>query len=159
MFSFTSKVLIIGINPYVLLPERVLNLLFKQSGKSKGPIPVKGTLNRKPFKQTLVKYQGAWRLYLNTPMRQAAGIDVGDSAKVKIEFDPKPRTVPMHPVLRAALAKNKEAKNAFQKFPPSHQKEILRYVNFLKNEETVKRNVEKVIRQLMGKKTKNLNFL
>ncbi len=57
--SFTAEVLIIGINPYVGIPEDVLSALFEQAGKSKGPIPVRGTLNGKRFVQTLVKYQGA----------------------------------------------------------------------------------------------------
>jgi uncharacterized protein DUF1905 len=69
MERFTAKILKIGINPYVGLPEDVLNTLFRQADKNKGPIPVRGTLDGKRFKQTLVKYQGAWGLYLNTPMR------------------------------------------------------------------------------------------
>ena len=77
--SFSSKIQIIGVNPYVLLPASVLKNLFKEAGKNKGPIPVRGTLNENPFTQTLVKYSGRWRLYLNTPMRKAAGIDEGDN--------------------------------------------------------------------------------
>jgi uncharacterized protein DUF1905 len=69
MERFTAKILKIGINPYVGLPEDVLNTLFRQADKNKGPIPVRGTLDGKRFKQTLVKYQGACGLYLNTPMR------------------------------------------------------------------------------------------
>ena len=126
MESFTAKILKIGINPYVGLPDEVLNTLFKQADKNKGPIPVRGTLDGKRFKQTLVKYQGAWRLYLNTQMRQAAGIDVGDDAKVEIEFDPEPRIVPTHPKFAQALSKNRKAKAAFERLARSRQKEILR---------------------------------
>ncbi len=82
MKTFSAKILKIGINPYVLVPATVLKVLFEQAGKDKGPIPIKGTLNEKPFIQHLVKYSGKWRLYLNTPMRKAAGIDVGDMAIV-----------------------------------------------------------------------------
>lgn len=99
-------------------------------------------------------YQGAWRLYLNTQMRHGASVDVGDIAKVKIEFDPARRVVPMHPVLGRALAKNKVARAA--KLRPSHQKEILRYLHSLKSEESAVRNVEKVIRRLTGKRAKKL---
>ena len=112
MKSFSAKIFKIGINPYMLLPNAVLNDLFRESGKSKGPIPVRGTLNGKPFIQTLVKYRGKWRLYLNTPMRKAAGIDVGDVGVVKIEFDPAERTVSLHPELQKALNQNRiENKN------------------------------------------------
>jgi hypothetical protein len=133
-----------------------LQALFRQAGKSKGPIPVRGTLNGKRFRQTVVKYQGAWRLYLNTEMRREAGVEVGDVARVEIEFDPAPRAAPMHPVLGRALAKNKAARVAFEKLRPSHQKEILRYLNSLKSEKSAARNVEKVIRQLTGKPAKNV---
>jgi len=159
MNSYSAKILKIGVNPYVVVPETVLRALFKASGKTSGPIPVRGTLNGKQFKQTLVKYQGAWRLYFNTSMRRAAGIDVGDVARVKIEFDPEPRTVPMHPMLGRALAVNKEAKAVFELLPPSRQKEILRYLGSLKTEESTQRIVAMVMRQLVGKKTKGLNFV
>ncbi|HLO27815.1 MAG TPA: YdeI/OmpD-associated family protein [Anaerolineales bacterium] len=159
MLSFTAEILIIGINPYVAVPEDVLNDLFRQAGKSTGPIPIRGTLNGKGFKQTLVKYKGAWRLYLNTPMRQNAGIDVGDDATLEIEFDPEPRLVPIHPKLARALSRNKEAKAAFEKLPLSRQKEILRYLNSMKTDESLTRNIEKVIQHLLGEKPKGLSAL
>ena len=86
MKSFSSKIQLIGVNPYVLLPVSVLKHLFEQAGKDKGAIAVKGKLNGKSFIQNLVKYSGKWRLYLNGPMRQAAGIDVGDMANVEIDL-------------------------------------------------------------------------
>jgi hypothetical protein len=156
--SFSAKIPKLGINPYVAIPEKILHDLFGQAGKTKGPLPVGGKLNGNKFKQTIVKYQGAWRLYLNTPMRRGAGIDVGNLARVKIEFDPEPRIVPMHPMLSRALADNREAKTAFKKLPPFRQKEILRYLGFLKTEESAKRIVEKVMQQRIGRKTKGLNF-
>ena len=151
MKSFSAKIFIIGINPYVLLPAEVLRSTFKEAGKDKGAIPVRGTLNGKAFTQTLVKYSGKWRLYLNTPMRVGAGIDVGDIANVEIEYDPEPRITPMHPKLQQALEQNKKAKAAFEKLTPSRKKEIMRYIGFLKTDASVKTNVEKVIQNLLGK--------
>ena len=104
--------------------------------------------------QTLVKYQGGWRLYLNTQMRQDAGIDVGDDATVEIEFDPEPRIIPTHPKFAHALAKNKEAKVAFDQLAPSRQKEILRYLNSMKTKESLVRNIEKVVQYLSGETPK-----
>jgi hypothetical protein len=151
MKSFSSKIFKLGINPCVNVPDKIVNELLQESGKPKGPIPVRGKLNGKEFVQTVVRYQGAWRLYLNTQMRLDAGIEVGDEARLELEFDPEPRVVPMHPELARALAKNREAKLAFEKLRPSHQKEILRYLNSLKSAESAARNVDKVIRQLLGK--------
>ena len=40
MKSFSAGIYKIGINPYVLLPENILQYLFKKAGKEKGFIPV-----------------------------------------------------------------------------------------------------------------------
>ena len=152
MKSFSSKIYIIGVNPYVLLPAAILKYLFERAGKDKGAIPVKVKLNGKSFIQNLVRYSGNWRLYLNGPMRQAAGIDVGDIANVEIDFDPKPRTTPVHPKLKKAFKENADAKKVFEKLSPSRQKEILRYINFLKSEESVDRNVQRAIAHLTSSK-------
>jgi|SRR6185436_3990923 len=153
MKKFTARIFKIGINPYVKVPLPVLKELFFNAGKSKGPIPVNGKLNGKKFIQTLVKYQGIWRLYLNTPMRRAAGIDVGDMANVEIGFDPLPRVISMHPELKKAFVQNKNAKAVFKKLSPYRQKEISRYINSLKTTASVERNISKVIKHLEGKET------
>jgi low affinity Fe/Cu permease len=150
MNFFKAKIQIIGVNPYVLLPAAVLQNIFAAAGKNKGAIPVRGTLNGHPFIQTLVKYSGKWRLYLNTPMRKAAGIDVGDMAEVDIGFDPGERNVTLHPKLEEAFRKNKKAKAAFDKLSLSRQKEIMKYINYLKTDESVNKNVERAIKFLTG---------
>ena len=137
-------------------PEDALHALFKQAGKSKSPLPVRGTLNGKKFKQTLVKFRGAWRLYLNILMRQDGGIDVDDNATFEIEHDPEPRIVHIHPKFAGALLNNKVAKTAFENLLPSRQKEILRYLNSMKTDESFFRNVEKAIEYLSGKKPKGI---
>ena len=151
MLSFKAKIEIIGINPYVLLPDNVLLALFKQAGKDKGAIPVKGKIEGHDFIQNLVKYNGKWRLYLNTPMRKASNKDVGDRAAIEIEFDPAERTIPMHAKLQKALKENAKAKKVFDNLAPSRQKEIARYINFLKTEESIDRNIKKVLLFLNGK--------
>lgn len=158
--SFSAKIFIISkINPVVDVPDDVLEYLFKKAGKRTGAIPVKGKLNGAKFIHNIVKYSGAWRLYLNGPMREAAGIDTGDIAHVEIDFDPAPRIVPIPPQFEKALAKNKPAKAEFEKLSPSRQKEILRYLGSMKSEESLLRNVEKVVKQLLGEKTDTLNAL
>ena len=151
MLSFKAKIEIIGINPYVLIPGKVLFTLFKQAGKDKGAIPVKGKIEGHDFIQNLVKYSGKWRLYLNTPMRKASNKDVSDRIAIEIEFDPVERITPMHTKLQKALQENKKVKKVFDSLPPSRQKEITRYINFLKTEESIDRNIKKVLSFLQGK--------
>lgn len=152
MKPFSAKIQIIGINPYVLVPSEVLKYIFEKAGKDKGAIPVKLRLRRQDFIQNLVKYSGKWRLYLNTPMRDVAGKEVGDMIDIKIDFDEKPRTTSMHPKLLEALKKNLTAKSAFEKLSPSRQKEILKYINFLKSETTVDKNIKRAITHLTTNK-------
>jgi hypothetical protein len=150
MKSFSAKIQIIGINPYVLLPADLLKHIFHKVGKDKGAIPIKLNIGKEDFIQNLVKYSGKWRLYLNGPMRKAAAKDVGDIIKIKIDFDPKKRTTPVHPKLKKVFAENKEAKTAFDKLSPSRQKEILRYINNLKSEESVEKNIKRAIEHLIN---------
>ena len=159
MKSFSARVAKIGINPYVGVPDDALNALFHQANKTRGPIPLRGRINGKKFKQTLVKYQGAWRLYINGSIRQAAGVDVGDQVHIDIEFDPKPRVEPIPPKLARALSGNKMAKAAFESLAPSRQKEILRYLNSMKTDSSLERNVEKIIQYLLGEKPEGMRQL
>ena len=151
MQSFTAKIYKLGINPVVDPPEQVLGRLFESAGKQKGPIPVIGKIAGADFTQTLVKFQGAWRLYVNGEMLNASGSKIGDEIAFEIEFDPRPRKVPMPVRLRDALKFDKKAKIAFAELSPSRQKEIFKYINSLRTEESVARNVAKILQQLKGK--------
>ena len=159
MKPFRARIQIIGVNPYVSVPADRLVLLFKQAARTRGPIPVCGELDGHAFRQTLVKYAGAWRLYLNTPMRKAANKDVGQSVMVNLGFDPNPRLVPMSPAFKRALAKDLAAKTVFESLAPSRKKEILRYLGSLKRQDTLRRNVDIVIAHLLGQKPKTLTAL
>ena len=151
MLKFKAKIEIIGVNPVVFLPAKVLDQIFLQAGKAKGKIPVRMKIDGHEFTQTLIKWSGAWRLYLNTPMRKAAQKEVGDTASFEIAYDPLERTVPIHPAFEKALRENKEAKKVFEGLRPSLQLEINRYFNFLKTESSVDRNVARAIQFLLGK--------
>ena len=151
MIKFKAKIEIIGVNPFVFLPDRVLREIFIQAGKSKGTIPVRIKIDGHEFPQTLIKWSGSWRLYLNTPMRKAAKKEVGDVATFEIVYDPIERNVPMHPKFKKALQENKEAKKVFDSLRPSLQLEINRYLGSLKTDVSVDRNITKAIQFLLGK--------
>ena len=151
MHSFKAKIDIIGINPFVFVPGRILKAIFKQAGADKGPIPIRGTINTRPYQQTLVRYQGDWRLYINTIMLERSPKRIGETIVVTLEFDPSDRTIEPHPRFVKALAKNRKAKRTFENLSPSIRKEIVRYISHLKTEESIDRNVVKAIDFLFGK--------
>ena len=153
MARFSSTIYKLGINPVVDPPENILMKLFEQAGRSKGPIPVCGKVNGAGFTQTLIKYQGAWRLYINSKMLKDSGLSVGETAQIDIAFDPQPRNVPTSPALDVALSKDKKARARFDALSPSRQKEILRYLDSLKSAESIDKNVVRIIKHLRGEKT------
>lgn len=151
MNKFTADIEIIGVNPFVFLPDRVLKNIFKKAHKDKGPIPIRGTINGNPYRQTLVRYRDAWRLYINTTMLKNSPKRIGETIVIAVEFDPVSRNIKPHPKLVTAFKENKEAKKIFDSLPPSRQNEIVRYISFLKTEESVIRNIDKAIQHLIGK--------
>lgn len=152
-YSFKAVLEIIGINPYVRVPENILTAIFAQAGKSKGHIPVAGTVNDLPYKQTLLRYSGLWRLYINTLMLKDSPRRIGETIRVSIEFDPADRTIKPHPDFTGALENNPEAKAEFESLSPSKQKEMVRYISSLKTGASRTRVIERAINSLLGKGT------
>jgi Bacteriocin-protection, YdeI or OmpD-Associated/Domain of unknown function (DUF1905) len=150
MKKFSAVLEIIDINPFVFVPDKVLARIFKVAGKEKGPIPISGTVNGNPYRQTLVKFRGAWRLYVNTTMLKDSPKRIGEIVKLTVEFDPADRAVKMHPRLSKALTANKAAKAKFNSLAPSRRHEIVRYISYLKTDESVDRNVLRIIKFLLG---------
>lgn len=153
MRKFKADVDIIGINPFVLVPDDILHELFRINGKEKGPIHIKGTINGVPYRQTLVKYRGNWRLYINNKMLTNSPERIGEAIEISVTFDPSDRTIVPHPKLKDALNGNAKAKKKFETLAPSLQKEIIRYISFLKTEASVDHNVQRAINFLLGKES------
>ena len=83
-------------------------------------------------------------------MRKAAKKEVGDVANFEIAYDPLERSILMHPKFKKALQENKEAKKVYESLRPALQLEINRYINYLKTESSVDRNVTKAVQFLVG---------
>jgi hypothetical protein len=143
--QFTARIDKVGINPCVDVPESV-----SQAFGLRGSIPVQGTVDGHEFRSTLVPLGGGrHRLYINTAMRKGAGVDVGDTVTIEVELDTKPRMLPEPAQLSRALRDNPAAQTAWDALTPSRRKEILSYLNWLKRPESLQRNVEKTLAQLL----------
>jgi hypothetical protein len=151
---FTSTIEIYNGNPYVLVsPDQASKL---QAGWHK-PLPVLVQINGKPDKPWRINMMpigdGSFYLYLHGDVRKASNTKVGDRVKVDVSFDQAYHPGPMHPMpewFKEPLEKNPKAKKAWEALIPSRQKEILRYMSWLKSDETRRRNVEKALRVLSG---------
>ncbi len=148
--SFRAELKIIDINPYVFVPEPVLAELFEEAGRTQGPIPIRGSINGRPYQQTLVRFRGAWRLYVNMQMLDDSPRRVGERLDVEVAYDPSDRTIDSHPKFAAALRDNPNARAVFEGLTLSKQQEIIRYISSLKTEPAVDRNVVRAIGFLVG---------
>jgi hypothetical protein len=145
-FRFAARIYKVGINPCVKVPLEITNGL----RPVRGYIPVKGKIGNHKFRHTLVPVKNSpYRLYVNGPMLKGSGMTVGQTVEFVIEQDSAERNKPLSmPVLfRKALEKNK-LQAAFKELIPSRQKDILKYLNHLKTEKALLRNINKVIGQL-----------
>lgn len=150
LLSFEAKLDIIGINPFVYLPLSILSKILKKANKEKGKIPVKGSLNDIDYRQTLLRYKGEWRLYINTKMLKNSPKRIGELLQITIQIDTTARIILPHPKLVDALKKNQFAEKIFNELTPSLKLEIIKYISFLKTEESIDRNIEKAINFLTG---------
>jgi hypothetical protein len=151
MSKFIAKIEIIGINPFVFVPEKILQDIFKQAGKDKGYIPIDGTINGVYYRQTLVKYSGDWRLYINTSMLKNSPKRIGETVEITVQFDPVSREIESPVNFALALTQNIEAKTIFDGLPASRKSEIIRYLVNIKSEEIREKNIKRAINFLLGK--------
>jgi hypothetical protein len=165
--SFSATIDIIGVNPFVRPPDEVLDSIFKVAGKAKSPISVRGTIQDVPFQQSLVRYQGDWRLYINNVMAKDAGLRysgsisaiVGMQVTVSLEYDPRPVVYDMVPEFQEMLTRDKPAKAAYDQLTPGRQKEILRYLGSMKTDSSLQRNISRVMQHLHGEESDGLYAL
>lgn len=147
--SFRAKIYKTGINWCVDVPAKITD----QLPRLKGYIRIKGKINGFSFKTNLVPVKDApYRLFVNRIMMKGGNTALGKVAGFEIEHDKADvaKDYPMHQMLKQRLDKNKLAP-AFYSLTPSRQKDILRYLHFIKTEETLKKNIDKVIAQLKNK--------
>ena len=143
-------------NPYVLISADRARAI--RSGWRR-PMPVLVRINGKPNPPWRINLMplgdGRFYLYLHGDVRKASATKVGDRVDVDVRFDAGYRNGPMHPMpewFRRPLEANAKAKEGWNSLIPSRQKEVLRYLSWLKSEEARERNVAKAIRVLSGSK-------
>lgn len=148
-FSFKAKIYKTGINWAVDVPEKITAKL----EKTKGYIRVKGTINHFEFKTNLVPIKDApYRLFVNGIMMKGGKTGLGKIAVFEIEQNTTrlEKEYPLPVQLRKALRETGLTKQ-FNQLTPSRIKDILRYLYYIKTEETLQKNIAKVIKQLQEK--------
>ncbi len=98
--------------------------------------PVRGTVNGTPIRGRLAVYGAITYLGLRREIREAAGIEVGDSVEVVLELDDAPRVVEVLVELEAALAADAELRATFDALSYTHRREYAQWVAEAKREQT-----------------------
>ncbi|MES2650396.1 MAG: YdeI/OmpD-associated family protein [Bacteroidota bacterium] len=145
-YQFTAKIYKIGINWAVDVPAEISEKMVPE----KGYIRIKGKINDFDFIQTLVPVKNSlYRLFVNFMMMKGGKTALGEIASFSIEqnFTQVEKIYSMPKQLAEALDKH-QVTDAFNKLTPSRIKDILKYLSYVKTDETMKKNIEKVIIQL-----------
>jgi hypothetical protein len=148
---FKAKIYKTGINWCVDVPRAIT----KQMEPVKGYIKVTGKINGFVFSKSLVPVKDSpYRLFVNQVMMKGGKTALGEMAVFELEQVKSDtsehnelREYVMPDMLKRQLSKYKLLA-AFSSSTPSRQKDILKYLNGVKTEETLQRNIEKVIDQL-----------
>jgi hypothetical protein len=115
-------------------------------------VPVRGTVNRTPFRTTIAVYGGRYYLGFRKEIRDAAGISAGDELAIELERDDEPRTVDLPADLATALGPDE--RTFFDSLAFTHRREYVEWIEGAKREETRQRRIEKAVEMLRrGRRT------
>ena len=135
---------------FVLDAEQVATV-----GEGAKRFPVAATVNGFTWRTTVTRMRGEFLVGLSRAVREAAGVQAGDTATLSLELDTAPREVEMPPALSAALDADPVARAAFDAMAYTHRKEYARWVAEGKREETRERRVARALEMIRGGQTRS----
>lgn len=112
---------------------------------TKGRVPVKGTINRFPFRSSLMPMGGCHGMPVNKKLREGAKAQAGDVVEIVMERDLEERTIEAPGELKKELARHRQAREHWDKLSFTHKKEMANWIREAKQEETRKRRLTKVM--------------
>jgi hypothetical protein len=121
-------------------------------GEGAKRFPVVATVNGYTWRSTVTRMGGEFLLGLSRAVREAAGVEAGDTVDVRLELDSAPREVDVPEALADALAVDDVARAAFDALSYTHRKEYARRVADAKRDETRESRVRRTLEQLRAGK-------
>ena len=89
-------------------------------------------------------------MYLDTWMRDAAGLAVGDRVRVRLRRDAGSRELTIPAALDKQLRANPAARRTWEQLAPSRRRESLSYLNFLKPPAALDSRIRGTIEMLLS---------
>ena len=124
-------------------------------GRGAKRFPVKATVAGYTWRGSVARMRGEFLLGLNREVREAAGVEAGDTVPVVLALDTEERTVEVPTDLATALASDPEAKAAFDALANTHRKEYARWVGEAKKAETHERRAAQALEMLHEGRTRS----
>jgi hypothetical protein len=124
-------------------------------GEGAKRFPVVATVNSYRWRTTVTRMGGEFLLGLSRVVRDAAGVQAGDTVEVELELDTAPREVETPAALADALALDPQARIAYDGLAYTHRKEYARWIAEAKREETRQSRVAKALEMLREGKTRS----
>lgn len=154
-FKFSAKIYLTRINWCVDVPAEITNDLIIDKGR----INIKGKINGFSFTKTLMPVKNsAHRLFVNKEMMLGGKTALEKVAIFEIQQDNE-KVVKQYPIpnlLSQYLDKNNLLTD-FNNLTNSRKRAILKYMSYIKKEDTLVKNIEKLITQLKDKE-KNIRI-
>lgn len=147
--KFTGKIYKTGINWCVDVPLEVTEQLYAE----KGHINIKGQINGFDFIKALLPVKNApYRLFVNQAMMDGGKTELGEIATFEIEQNSKKlsKEYPVPKLLIDQLCTHNLMED-FDNLTASRKRDILKYLSYVKTNETLLKNVGKLIIQLKNK--------
>jgi hypothetical protein len=124
-------------------------------GQGAKRFPVKATVAGYTWRGSVARMRGEFLLGLNREVREAAGVEAGDTVPVVLARDTEERTVEVPEDLTTALAGDAEAKAAYEGLAYTHRKEFARWVGEAKKAETRERRAAQATEMLREGRTRS----
>ncbi|MBX3063289.1 MAG: DUF1905 domain-containing protein [Anaerolineae bacterium] len=121
---------------------------------TRGQVKVKGTIDGTPYRTSIQPMgDGTHSMMVTKAILTVIGKAVGDTIRVTMEIDTDERVVITPEDFQLALEENERAKQIYDKFPYSHRKAYVDWIDSAKKEQTrIKRIKQAVVMIVDGKK-------
>jgi len=112
---------------------------------TRGRVPVKGTINKAPFRSSLMNMGTGHCMVVNRQLRDAARCKAGDTVDVVMERDTEKRVMKVPKYLKEIIGADPKIAFIWEKLSYTHQKEYVQWVEDAKKPETRQRRIEKMM--------------
>jgi Bacteriocin-protection, YdeI or OmpD-Associated/Domain of unknown function (DUF1905) len=115
---------------------------------TRGRVPIRGTLNGKPYRSSLMNMGDGHMMPVRKSLQQACNVKAGDVVPWTVEHDVDERTIEAPEPLVDEFKKNKAARETWDKLSFTHKREYAEWLTGAKKEETRERRITKAIEML-----------